>query len=172
MRVSPSRSAAVRPRAPALGSEHPTQPSHLVVCPALSFAPLGDVALTNGGTYPSTATYTCEGGAAPSDGDQVLTCLPTGAWSGTAPTSCFSIPEEGFEFTTLGTTGMHGPTSAAGYAGTPLEGQVALQGGMQLWTVPKTGTYRIASSGASGVVRAPPPSPGPADPQPGRARAL
>ena len=61
----------------------------------------------------------------------MLTCLPTGAWSGTAPTTCTPPwPEGGFQFTTLGTTGMHGPTSAAGYAGTPLEGQVALQGAL------------------------------------------
>ena len=40
-------------------------------------------------------------------------------------TTC-DLPPEGLRFTTLGTTGRHGPTSVSGYAGTPLEGQVEL----------------------------------------------
>ena len=44
-----------------------------------------------------------------------------------------------------------GPTSTAGYKGTSLEGQVILDKGIQIWTVPVTGTYVIEASGASGA---------------------
>jgi hypothetical protein len=83
--VDPGRGEGCEP--PDLENTGCTGECKLVVCPALNFE-AGDVAITNGGTYPSTATYACEGGGPPSDGDAVLTCLPTGEWSGTAPTQC------------------------------------------------------------------------------------
>ena len=43
-----------------------------------------------------------------------------------------------------------GPTSSAGYAGTPLEGMVTMDQGMQLWEVPQSGRYRITACGARG----------------------
>ncbi|XP_068724086.1 leukocyte tyrosine kinase receptor-like [Montipora capricornis] len=54
-------------------------------------------------------------------------------------------------FTTLGAQGEHGPRSTSGYLGTPLEGQVILDFGYQLWIVPVTGNYVIEATGASGA---------------------
>jgi hypothetical protein len=59
----------------------------LVVCPALALEG-GTVEVSNGGTYPSTATYACEGGDPPTDGDLERTCQVDGTWSGAAPTEC------------------------------------------------------------------------------------
>ncbi|XP_044182570.1 WAG22 antigen-like [Acropora millepora] len=53
-------------------------------------------------------------------------------------------------FTTLGARGPNGPTSTAGYRGTSLEDQVILNKGIQIWTVPVTGSCVIEASGASG----------------------
>jgi hypothetical protein len=61
------------------------------VCPALMFE-AGSVAVTNGGTYPSTATYACEGGAPLTNGDADRTCELNGAWSGVVPTACLTCP--------------------------------------------------------------------------------
>jgi hypothetical protein len=66
----------------------------------------------------------------------------------TGPTCEQTLPAEGMRFTTLGATGQNGPTTAAGYAGTPLAGQVTLNAGIQTWTVPAAGTYRIEAAGA------------------------
>ena len=56
-----------------------------------------------------------------------------------------------YRFTTLGSTGPEGPTSTAGYSGTTLDGLVTLSAGIQVWTVPMTGRYRIEAQGASGL---------------------
>ncbi|XP_068747641.1 ALK tyrosine kinase receptor-like [Montipora capricornis] len=61
------------------------------------------------------------------------------------------IPERKYIFTTLGARGATGPTSTAGYKGTSLEDQVILDKGIQIWTVPVTGTYVIEACGASGA---------------------
>jgi hypothetical protein len=66
----------------------------LAACPPLPFD-AGTVAVSNGGTYPSTAAYACEGGDPPSDGDAERTCQVDGTWSGTAPTTCWVSPFEG-----------------------------------------------------------------------------
>ncbi|XP_068679528.1 ALK tyrosine kinase receptor-like [Montipora foliosa] len=63
----------------------------------------------------------------------------------------FIVPERKYIFTTLGARGRTGPTSTAGYKGTSLEGQVILDKGIQIWTVPVNGTYVIEASGASGA---------------------
>jgi hypothetical protein len=66
-----------------------TEECQLVVCPALPFdVEGGTVDISNNGTYPSTATYVCEGGDPPSDGDAERTCQTDGTWDGTAPTVC------------------------------------------------------------------------------------
>ena len=58
-------------------------------------------------------------------------------------------------FTPCGATGANGPTISqcnAAYANTPLAGQVTISGsGIQHWTVPRTGTYRIEAFGAQGA---------------------
>ena len=53
-------------------------------------------------------------------------------------------------FTTLGARGETGPSDISEYAGTSLEGKVTLNNGIQIWTVPVTGTYVIEASGGSG----------------------
>lgn len=56
-------------------------------------------------------------------------------------------------FATCGATGRFGPTQQAcdaAYDGTDMEGQVDVVGGIQYWTVPHTGTYRIEVAGAQG----------------------
>ena len=59
--------------------------------------------------------------------------------------------EKTFVFTTLSAKGETGPTNTSGYLGTPLEGKVTLNNGIQIWTVPETGIYVIEVSGASGA---------------------
>eukprot|EP01052_Picozoa_sp_SAG31_P011857 SAG31_NODE_682_length_12841_cov_13.637655_2_plen_744_part_00 len=54
------------------------------------------------------------------------------------------------QFTTLDGAGSTGPTSTDGYAGTDLDGQVTLDSGVQVWTVPSTGEYTITAAGARG----------------------
>jgi len=54
-------------------------------------------------------------------------------------------------FTSLGTSGKDGPTSLGShYTGQDYDGQVTLSGGIQQWTVPYTGQYRIEAVGAAG----------------------
>ncbi|KAI8481715.1 calcium ion binding [Branchiostoma belcheri] len=64
-----------------------------------------------------------------------------------------NISDPGFRnatFTTLGATGRTGPTSlGAHYRGQDHEKLVTLQDGIQLFTVPETGDYRIEAAGAA-----------------------
>ena len=54
-------------------------------------------------------------------------------------------------FTNLGTGGKDGPTSLdSNYTSQDHDGQVTLSGGIQQWTVPFTGQYRIEAVGAAG----------------------
>jgi hypothetical protein len=58
-----------------------------------------------------------------------------------------------YTFTTCGATGRFGPSQAqvnSAYSGTTLAGQVTSNAGIQLWTVPTTGTYVIETRGAKG----------------------
>ena len=60
---------------------------------------------------------------------------------------------EGFTavFTNLGKSGTKGPDSVGShYTGQDHDGQVEVSSGIQLWTVPHTGEYRIETIGASG----------------------
>ena len=60
---------------------------------------------------------------------------------------------EGFTavFTNLGKSGTKGPDSVGShYTGQDHDGQVTVSNGIQLWTVPHTGEYRIETIGASG----------------------
>ncbi|XP_019639802.1 PREDICTED: LOW QUALITY PROTEIN: uncharacterized protein LOC109481667 [Branchiostoma belcheri] len=70
------------------------------------------------------------------------------------PTTPNSLKDTGFvtaRFTTLGATGRAGPTSlGAHYRGQDHEKLVTLQDGIQLFTVPETGDYRIEVAGAAG----------------------
>ena len=54
-------------------------------------------------------------------------------------------------FTNLGASGRLGPTSLGSYySGQDHDGQVTLVSGIQQWTVPQTGDYRIEAIGAAG----------------------
>ena len=54
-------------------------------------------------------------------------------------------------FTSLGATGEEGPTELGDhYAGQDHDGQVTLSSGIQQWTVPYTGQYRIEAVGSAG----------------------
>ena len=54
-------------------------------------------------------------------------------------------------FTNLGKTGSEGPKSiGCHYKDQDHDGQVTVSSGIQLWTVPRTGKYRIEAIGASG----------------------
>ncbi|MCF8220151.1 MAG: hypothetical protein K9I97_01585, partial [Cryomorphaceae bacterium] len=58
-----------------------------------------------------------------------------------------------YTFTNCAATGMYGPTQAqvnSSYAGTNLAGSVTSQNGIQVWTVPASGIYRIEAFGAQG----------------------
>ncbi|KAJ7373897.1 Glycine rich protein [Desmophyllum pertusum] len=59
--------------------------------------------------------------------------------------------EQTFFFTALGARGETGPSNTSGYVGTSLEGKVSLNNGIQIWTVPVTGSYVIEVSGGSGA---------------------
>ncbi|QIB64948.1 hypothetical protein [Kineobactrum salinum] len=59
-----------------------------------------------------------------------------------------------WEFTSCSATGAEGPLQTecdTAYAGTLLEGEVSVSGGIQSWTVPANGTYRITAVGAQGT---------------------
>ena len=54
-------------------------------------------------------------------------------------------------FTNLGASGGYGPTSLGShYTGQDHDGQVTLSSGIQYWTVPYTGKYKIEAIGAAG----------------------
>jgi hypothetical protein len=58
-----------------------------------------------------------------------------------------------YSFSTCGQGGPAGPIQAqcdTAYTGTSLDGLVTVTGGIQSWTVPTTGTYRIEGWGAAG----------------------
>ncbi|XP_015774503.1 PREDICTED: uncharacterized protein LOC107352711 [Acropora digitifera] len=79
---------------------------------------------------------------------------PTSATNEVRPGYLFGqlviLSDRKYIFTTLGARGACGPISTAGYQGTSLEDQVNLNKGIQIWTVPVTGTYVIEGAGASG----------------------
>jgi len=67
--------------------------------------------------------------------------------------NCQSEWDGAITFTNCGKTGRDGPTQAecdSEYAGTNLDGSVALSSGYQSWTVPSDGTYQITVYGAQG----------------------
>ena len=54
-------------------------------------------------------------------------------------------------FTNLNASGRYGPTTLGGhYTGQDHDGQVTLSSGIQQWTVPYTGQYRIEAVGSAG----------------------
>ena len=60
---------------------------------------------------------------------------------------------EAYVFTNAGAVGQNGPTqneAAIAYRNTALNNQVTVSNGIQSWTVPKSGNYKIEAWGASG----------------------
>ena len=93
----------------------------------------------------STGTYTLNYFVSDTAGNQgsvnrTVNVTPMGPWT----------------FTNAGATGRLGPTQAqidANYSGTSLEGAVTINAthqGIQEWTIPASGTYRIEARGAKG----------------------
>lgn len=118
-------------------------------CDALTDPQYGSVSLTNGGNFPSTATYACLSGFDLA-GVAEQTCAADGSWSASPPTCDWTGPRA---FTACGQTGPTGPSDtqcATAYTATTLAGEVTVIDGIQQWTVPATGTYRIVVAGAAG----------------------
>jgi hypothetical protein len=67
-------------------------------------------------------------------------------WSG-------AVSAQTYEFSTCGASGRYGPSQSqcdSAYSGTNLEGEVNVVGeGIQEWTVPEDGNYRIKAAGAT-----------------------
>ena len=80
----------------------------------------------------------------------------TSAWSSPVTIQIpFTCPSNAYCFTTAGATGATGPTQAqvtAEYVGTNLDGTVTSNSGIQEWSVPFSGQYRITAAGAVGGV--------------------
>lgn len=75
--------------------------------------------------------------------------LAVGAVLGLAAVPAAAQP---WSFTTCGQTGRTGPSQGqcdTAYSGTDLDGAVTVNGGIQEWTVPTTGTYRIEAVGSA-----------------------
>ena len=65
----------------------------------------------------------------------------------------FILTAQTYTFTTGGATGNLGPSQTqlnAAYAGTPLAGAVTSNSGIQIWTVPWSGNYKLTAIGAQG----------------------
>jgi cysteine-rich repeat protein len=109
------------------------------------------------GTFCSSAEDKCaDGGCVVACGDGVLDpgeeCDDGNALDGDDCSSACSVTVD-VTFTNCGKTGRSGPSQGgcnSAYLATSLEGAVAVSGGIQSWTVPFTGTYRISVSGAQG----------------------
>jgi len=88
----------------------------------------------------------------------LYSCAPSEVVTETCNSNCApatpSATNSSLTFTNAGATGRFGPTQAqidAAYSGTNLEGKVTVNSqGIQEWTVPGTGTYRIEVWGAKG----------------------
>ncbi len=88
----------------------------------------------------------------------LYSCAPSEVVTETCNSNCApatpSATNSSLTFTNAGATGRFGPTQAqidAAYGGTNLEGKVTVNSqGIQEWTVPGTGTYRIEVWGAKG----------------------
>ncbi|MFH1723779.1 MAG: thrombospondin type 3 repeat-containing protein, partial [Elusimicrobiota bacterium] len=98
--------------------------------------PAGPTAVTQGQPFTFTTRVECVSGAC---GDVTALLDPPAA--------------EEFSFTNCAKTGREGPSQAqcdSSYSGTDLQGKVAVVSGVQQWTVPSSGKYRIEALGAEG----------------------
>lgn len=122
---------------------------------ALEIAADGSLAVQQGLGLPNVDNTTRP--AAPPVGTIVynteakITQVYTGVEVGWSDIGSAAVPFEAAFSPLLSSPSRTGPGSiGSNYAGTPLDGQVSIAGGVQLWTVPYTGTYRIKAWGAQG----------------------
>lgn len=123
---------------------------------AVASAVVGDVRLTGDNVLvlgqSSSDGCTEDGGLVyDPDLDQVKVCVG-GDWRSIGTGTQES---DKYRFTSCGQTGRAGPSQSAcnsAYASTTLAGDVIVSAGVQAWTVPVTGTYRITARGAEGAV--------------------
>lgn len=85
--------SVLAPATPPADADAPVLDTASIRCAALTAPANGGVTISNGGLYPSTATFTCDAGYGPS-GTTSSTCDMDGSWTGTAPV-CFSDAGEG-----------------------------------------------------------------------------
>ncbi|MBW2264452.1 MAG: hypothetical protein JRG91_21005, partial [Deltaproteobacteria bacterium] len=92
----------------------------------------------NNANWGGITTATCSG---PTQDMTVEVCGAGSTWAGLRT------------FTNCSATGSSGPTQAGcdtEYTGLTLDGEVTVTGGIQAWTVPMSGTFRIEAYGAEG----------------------
>lgn len=123
--------------------------------PVMEFANTGQITFSGGLSIPSWTT--AERPATPSVGTigynttNKVTEIYTGPEVGWKDLGTPAIPFQATFLPILTAPSRTGPTSLGStYSDSPLNGQVSLSGGQQLWTVPTTGTYRIKAFGAQG----------------------
>jgi hypothetical protein len=92
-----------------------------------------------------------------SAGTKTLLAFKSGVAGGTGValnvSESFEVFDKVWDFTTCEKTGRFGPDQLdcnSAYAGTSLKEAVTVVGGIQRWTVPASGTYRIEAQGAGG----------------------
>lgn len=120
------------------------------------------VTMNDGTTYDVTSStvFTSSNAAVASISGTTLTALTAGAaavaatdyisrLSATAPVTVTAPLVR--NFTNCGAVGRLGPTTCAGHYTSPQSIEVSLSGGIQSWTVPAAGTYRITACGAQGT---------------------
>eukprot|EP01052_Picozoa_sp_SAG31_P037443 SAG31_NODE_4835_length_2916_cov_5.045793_1_plen_603_part_00 len=126
-------------------------------CPELPAVDGATIALSDEGrTEGSVATYSCDNGEAPQDGDAERVCQGDGSWSGTTPTRCGST----LHFKVWGGGGGGNKYDAAGHSANHAEGgaggfiegtYIAHSGEILTITVGAGGTSRNSGSRAEGA---------------------
>jgi hypothetical protein len=123
--------------------------------PVMEFANTGEITFSGGLSIPSWETAGRP--ANPSIGTigynttNKVTEVYTGPEVGWKDLGSPAIPFQATFLPILQSPSRTGPTTLGStYADSPLNGQVSLSGGQQLWTVPVTGTYQIKAYGAQG----------------------
>ncbi len=133
--------------------------SQLQLCTGAAWRTLYPFALGSLENPASSCRAILDGGASNGDGVYFITVggsvfplycdMTNGGWT------YLSAIDASATFTTCGKKGREGPSQAecdAEYRGTPLVSRrMTVANGIQTWTVPKTGTYRIEVWGAAGA---------------------
>eukprot|EP01045_Picozoa_sp_COSAG04_P011960 COSAG04_NODE_787_length_10305_cov_16.992553_13_plen_216_part_00 len=91
-----------------------------IVCDALPAVDGATATYSDGFSYPTNATYTCDAtGGPPADGNATLVCQTDGSWSGTAPTC---DPLAAIAEHLIGTWSLGGPVDGKRIYGIPIDG--------------------------------------------------